>query len=829
MKWFLPACLIFLAGCAEMSSDAPPVERTTITVQADQPGAKVSPTMWGAFFEDINFGGDGGLYAEMVKNRGFEFPDPMIGWIKIIPSLARGDISIQTESPYRPSQTHYVRVVSQASAAMGISNEGFRGMGVKAGEAYDFSAQIRHVEGSSNVVVQIVGADGTTLASAPLSGLNSDWSKITATLHPIDTDAHARLAIFLNGPGTVDFDFISLFPDKTWKNRPQGLRADMVQALADMHPGFLRFPGGCIVEGSDLSKRYQWKNTIGPIDDRKLLVDRWNYEFSWRPTPDYYQSFGLGFYEFFQLCEDIGSQPLPIVNAGMACQFNSGQLCPVDELGPYIQDALDLIEFANGPATSTWGAKRAAMGHPEPFNPPLRMLGVGNEQWGPQYLERLAKFTAAIKAKYPEISLVSDAGPSPDDDRFAYLWPKLQQFKVDGHAADIVDQHCYANPIWFLANSTRFDKYDRNGPKVFFGEYAAQSVAICSTKNRNNLECALSEAAYMNGMERNADVVHMASYAPLFSNVDAWQWTPDLIWADSLHAVPSMNYYVQQLYCQNRGDAVLPTSNTSAVRDLPPAGRVGIGTSNCTAEFSDLTITKTDGDALPANTSGNSWQSAGSDTKYFGDKAWSDYTVTLKARRTEGSGAIVVNVCDDETPAMASRAQWILGAPVGGPTVADPTKPEFVLQTHFAEQDQLLAHTPGSLEIGRWYDIKISVHGNQMDCYLDGRLLQSSTILDRKVPALFTSATRDDASGEIILKVVNPGAASEQATINLSGIKNVEPVGKVITLTGNNADEDSLETPTRDVPSAGIVAGVAPEFSYLFKPHSMTVLRLAAR
>ncbi len=475
-KFLVPITFLalVLAGCTELSNDGLPPGHAEITVQVNQPGAAVSPAMWGAFFEDINFGGDGGLYAEMVKNRGFEFPDPMMGWFKISPSLAKGDVTIQTDSPYRPSQTHYARISSKADAPLGISNEGFRGMGVTAGDVYSFSAQVRNIDGASRVSVQIVGNDGTLLASAPLTGLSGNWSKVTATLIPKDTDSHARLALFLNGPGTVDFDFVSLFPAKTWKGRPGGLRADMVQALADLHPGFLRFPGGCIVEGSDLSKRYQWKNTVGPIDDRKVLIDRWNYEFPWRPTPDYSQSFGLGFFEFFQLCEDIGAQPLPVVNAGMACQFNSGELCPPDELGPYIQDALDLIEFANGPATSTWGAKRAAMGHPEPFNPPLKMLGVGNEQWGPQYLERLALFTKAIKAKYPDIQLVSDAGPSPDDDRFAYLWPKLQAFKVDGHAADIVDQHCYANPIWFLANTRRFDEYDRNGPKVFFGEYAAR-------------------------------------------------------------------------------------------------------------------------------------------------------------------------------------------------------------------------------------------------------------------------------------------------------------------------------------------------------------------
>ncbi|HXS68224.1 MAG TPA: alpha-L-arabinofuranosidase C-terminal domain-containing protein, partial [Candidatus Polarisedimenticolia bacterium] len=242
---------------------------------------------------------------------------------------------------------------------------------------------------------------------------------------------------------------------------------------------------------------------------------------------------------------------------GMACQFNSGELCPIDALQPYIQDALDLIEFANGPADSVWGAKRAAMGHPEPFH--VKMMGIGNEQWGQQYIDRYIKFATAIKAKYPDIQLVAAAGPEPADKRFQFAWSKLRELH-----ADIIDEHSYALPDWFYSNTHRYDDYDRNGPKVFMGEYAAQSVAVVSTKNRNNLECALSEAAYMMGLERNADVVRMASYAPLFSNTEAWQWTPDLIWVNSLNVSLTPNYFVQQLFSLNRGNEVLPTEMSDA-------------------------------------------------------------------------------------------------------------------------------------------------------------------------------------------------------------------------------------------------------------------------
>jgi alpha-L-arabinofuranosidase len=525
---------------------------TTIKVHADRPGVKINPFMWGIFFEDINFGADGGLYAELVKNRGFEFPDPLTGWQKLSPSNARGTLAVRRDDPFNAANPHYLRLASQGTDVFGIANEGFRGIGVRAGEAYDFSLQIRQVSGTPVLRVELYAGNGALLAAERLSGFAPGWEKRTAVLTPAATDAKAKLYLLLEGAGTVDVDFVSLFPRHTWKGRPGGLRADMVQALADLKPGFLRFPGGCIVEGSDLTKRYQWKNTIGPIEERPLLINRWNYEFLHRPAPDYFQSFGLGFLEYFQLCEDIGAEPLPIVNCGMACQFNSGELVPLDELDPYIRDALDLIEFADGDATTKWGGKRAALGHPEPFG--LKVLGIGNEQWGPQYIERYTRFVAAIKAKHPDILLVAACGPLPDDERFHYLWPKFRELK-----ADIVDEHCYDRPSWFFENTRRYDTYDRSGPKVFFGEYAAQSEQMVNVENVNTLECALSEAAFMLGMERNADVVRMASYAPLFAHKEAWQWTPDLIWTDNLAVVPTANYYVQQLFCSNRGDETVPT------------------------------------------------------------------------------------------------------------------------------------------------------------------------------------------------------------------------------------------------------------------------------
>ncbi len=525
-----------LSGSLALASAAD----VTLTVHAEKPGAKINPAMWGVFFEDINFGADGGLYAELVKNRSFEFPDALMGWKSL--SDTNG-IQVRGDNPFSSVQPHYVRLKSGA----GLANEGFRGMGIREGETYNFSVEGRAIDGKPTLKVTLVGADGRTLASKVLKGFDSKWDDETAKLKASTPDPKAHLNLSVEG-GTLDLDLVSLFPKHTWKNRPNGLRADLVQMLADMKPGFVRFPGGCIVEGRVLTNRYEWKNTIGDIADRNLIMNRWNVEFAnrGRGASDYYQSFGLGFFEYFQLCEDIGAEPLPILNCGMACQYNSGELVPVDQLDPYIQDALDLIEFANGSTKTTWGAKRAAMGHPKPFH--LKLLGVGNEQWGPQYIERYAKFAQVLKAKHPEVQLIAAAGPDPSGDKFNFLWPKLRELN-----ADLVDEHFYRDPNWFFNNVHRYDNYDRNGPKVFAGEYAAH------VKSRaNDLESAIAEAAIMTGFERNADVVRMASYAPLFAHVDAWQWNPDLIWMDNLRVVGTPDYYVQQLFSRSRGDVVLP-------------------------------------------------------------------------------------------------------------------------------------------------------------------------------------------------------------------------------------------------------------------------------
>jgi alpha-L-arabinofuranosidase len=526
------------------------------TVKANQLKTPIQKTMWGIFFEDINFGADGGIYAELVKNRSFEFATPLMGWRE---QKQNADGSILIINRGDQSNPRFARFTIRSASGYGVSNEGFRGMGITANDKYDFSLLARAQEGNTKLRIELVNAANQKIGETSITLSGKEWKKYTATITATATEPKAKLNIWFEGTGMVDADMISLFPQKTWKNRPGGLRADLVQLLADMKPGFLRFPGGCIVEGRELDTRYQWKKTIGPVDQREQIVNRWNTEFRHKLTPDYYQSFGLGFYEYFLLSEDIGAEPLPILNCGMACQFNTSEVVPTEELDQYIQDALDLIEFANGSADSKWGKVRTQMGHPAPFN--LKLLGVGNEQWGEQYIERYKLFAKAIKEKYPAVQLISSVGPNPDGPLFDYLNPTLRGLK-----ADILDEHYYRAPDWFLKNAKRYDEYDRNGPKIFAGEYAAQSKAIASPDNINNWQCALSEAAFMTGLERNADVVHMASYAPLFAHAEGWQWTPDLIWFNNLQSYGTPNYYVQKMYGVNKGTHVVPmTLNNETV------------------------------------------------------------------------------------------------------------------------------------------------------------------------------------------------------------------------------------------------------------------------
>ena len=546
----------------------------TLDVNTTKVGGPIPSTMYGIFFEDINYAADGGLYAELVKNRSFEFPNNFAGWD------ISGKVTLKDDGPFSKNP-HYVRLAPSGHSDKHtmIENHGFFGMGVKGGEEYRFSVWARVPNGGTaklwiDLVDNATMGDDQKLGNGSVEVSGSEWKKYTTILKPSRTFAKAHLRVWGDSKVTTDVEHVSLFPVDTYRKHENGMRKDLAESLEQLRPGVFRFPGGCIVEGTDLATRYQWKNSVGPVENRPLNENRWHYTFTHRYFPDYFQSYGLGFFEYFQLSEEIGAEPLPVVSVGLSCEFQNGSNrssahVPVDQLQPYIDDVLDLIEFANGdPAKNQWAKLRADMGHPEPFN--LKYVGIGNEQWGEIYPENLKPFVEQVRKKYPDIKIVGTSGPDSEGQQFEYLWPEMRKI-----GADLVDEHFYRNEEWFLGTpdakkrwgncgANRYDSYPRNGPKVFAGEYACHGAG----KKWNHFNAALMEAAFMTGLERNADVVEMATYAPLFAHVEGWQWRPDAIWYDNLRKFNSCAYYVQQLYSLNKGTNML----TLTMNGKPVAG-----------------------------------------------------------------------------------------------------------------------------------------------------------------------------------------------------------------------------------------------------------------
>lgn len=538
-------------------------QTNVMDINTKRVGAAIQPTTYGIFFEDINYAADGGLYGELLKNRSFEFPQTLMGWQTF------GNVSVKDDGPFERCP-HYV-VLSDPGhkeRRTGLVNEGYFGIGVREGEDYRFSVWAKSLDGDAAIIVQLIQpasmGEKQEFVEAEVAITSGEWTKYQAVLKSPVTDAKAQFRIFLKGTNAVALEHISLFPVNTFKGRENGLRNDVAQALSDINPGLLRFPGGCIVEGTDLGTRYQWKNSVGPVENRPLNGNRWEHTFPYRYFPDYYQSYGLGFFEFFQFAEDIGAEPLPVLNVGMACQFQNwddeSAHAAESELQPFIDDCLDLVEFCNGDETTEWGKVRIDMGHPAPFN--LKFMGIGNEQWDTIFFKRLTPFLGQMRSKHPEIKIVGTSGPDSEGPMFEIGWADMKKQK-----ADLVDEHFYRPESWFLSQGLRYDSYDRKGPKVFAGEYACHGKG----KKWNHFETSLYEAAFMTGIERNADVVHMATAAPLLAHVDGWQWRPDLLWYDNINIFKTVSYYVQQIYAQNKGTNVLELTMDGS----PVAGQEG--------------------------------------------------------------------------------------------------------------------------------------------------------------------------------------------------------------------------------------------------------------
>ena len=805
----VPACCLApLVGSAE----SPEV---TWTVDVGGVGPEVSPTMHGVFFEDINYAGDGGLYAELVENRSFEHKAGMHAWREEKRGTGAGTQALVGEAPIHPNNPRFLRLnVTTAGDGYGVSNFGYGGIPVKGGEEYRFAVHARAGAGyAGGLKVRLESASGKLLAEARIGQLTASWQRHPLMLACPDTDRAARLVVLADAVGQVDLDMISLFPKNTWKGRANGLRADLVQLLADMKPGFMRFPGGCIVEGKDLANAYRWKDTVGDVATRKQNWNRWQEVMAKPNVSQYSQTYGLGFYEFFLLCEDIGAAPVPILNCGMSCQYQDSQLVPRSGLGPWVQDALDLVEFANGAVTTTWGKLRAEMGHPEPFG--LKYLGVGNEQWGPKYFDRYLIFQKALKAKYPDLTLITTAGPGVDDGNWKYAW---ERFRNDV-PAEIVDEHYYRPPTWFLEQSARYDAYDRNGAKVFAGEFAAHRK-----DKQSSLDAAVCEAAFMTGLLRNADVVRMSCYAPLLARDGFTQWTPDLIFFDSARVMPTPSYHVQAMYAKNRPDRMLPSVFGDNGAD-GAAGRIGIGTWATQAEFKDVTVMDGQRVLFRSEKGLDGWdrksgqwseqdgvlKQSGNDEAALalaGDPAWKDYTLSLKARKTGGQEGflILIHNADDK-----DHCWWNIGG--WGNT-------SHALEVKGVESP----HVAGKIETNRWYDIRVEVRGAEYSCYLDDKLIHRFVRPVR--PKVYAVAGLDRKTAELILHAANPSNENQAVTINLQGWQGTKDAyGEVLTSAGPD-DVNTLDTPNRIAPTAVKVPLSGATIRRTLPAWSHTVLRV---
>ena len=806
-----------------------------VTVHADRPGHAIPKTLYGIFFEDINYAADGGLYPELIANRGFDCRtrEPE-GWTREWRGDAMGRVSLQGGYPVNPNTWQYLRVECYApGAGAGVANSGFGGIAVKQGAGYELSFYARpHAGYAGGLTVRLENADrqplaayriekgawknkhGGAKAAGPLDPpVPPEWVKYEATLTPSETLTNAQLVVLLDSVGTVDLDLVSLFPKDTYKSRKNGMRADLMQLLKEMKPATLRFPGGCVVEGNDFDTLYHWKRTVGPLERRGINWNRWGY----------WQSHGLGYFEYFQIAEDLGAQPLPILAAGMTCQFKKPLECiPLDRLDGVIQEALDLIEFANGAPDTAWGRVRAEMGHPAPFN--LKYVGIGNENWDNVFLDRYAIIAKEVKAKHPEITIISSAGAAPDGPTFELAWKRLPELK-----AELVDEHFYKPPEWFLSQANRYDTYDRKGPKVYVGEYA------CHTRDRkNNLHAALCEAAAMTGFERNSDVVSMAAYAPLFNKIGNTQWNIDLIWFDNTQAFGTPSYYVQKLFMNNLPDTLLPLELPANDVPLPPAGTIGLHTWHTAAEFKELRVTRGTETLYSFDPKNGltGWSKAKEGawvvkdgvlrqtdeaaqetmTSFIAGATWDNYTLELKARKQSGKEGFIIRVRD--------RRQSCVHLNLGG----------WDNKEHGLEQGALhpVVRKSGSIETGRWYDIKIQLEGERVKVWLDGEPLFDQVIQNELMQRLYAVAGMDTKTGEIVVKCVNPTAAPQPVTLNLTGKKVAAQKARRIVLEGKPDDINTLEQPLRVAPKEDTVEIAGAVSQVTFAPHSLTVLRMNA-
>jgi alpha-L-arabinofuranosidase len=789
-----------------------------IRVDLDDPTA-ISERLYGLFYEDINHAADGGLYAELVQNRSFEFNqldnpgyDGLTAW-----EVADGEASVEADDSLNQNNPNYLRTAEGTT----IVNAGYNtGMVFEAGAGYELSVWADPAGDGGAMEVTLTDAGGVALSETVQIDTAGGWTRYEAELTATASTTAGRLAVTTAAPHHLDM--VSLFPTKTWLGRENGMRADLAQLVADLAPSFLRFPGGCLVNTGTFEpypesreRVYNWKDTVGPVEERPTNHNFWGYN----------QSYGIGYFEYFQFAEDLGAEPIPVVPVGVTGCGDPYAITDPAELQPWVEDTLDLIEFANGDTDTEWGAVRAELGHPEPFG--LEYVGLGNEESDPQFYENYPYFHDAIRAAHPEIQIISNSGFASEGPLFDQSWEFARTM-----GADLVDEHYYNSPQWFFGNNDRYDDYDRAGPHVFIGEYASQS---------NRWWSALAEASYLTGVERNGDVIDLASYAPLLSNIGYVNWAPDLIWFDNHQSVRSTNYEVQRLFAAHAGDQVLASRLTAEDPDLEQpdiTGSIGVATWNTAAAYDDVTVTAADGTVLfgedfsagadrwtvtgPGGEPTGDWQVV--DGAYHqtalvedarsvaGEADWSNYTIELTAQKTDGAEGFLIMFGVQST---GDYYWWNLGG-WGNTTSA--------IEVATGGGKSTLVNHDTIIETGRTYQLRLQVDGRRITGLIDGE--QAFSVVDELViEPLYQVVTRDSDTGAVTLKVVNAQPDPVTTQVRLAGQK-LRHRGTVTTIAADPAADNILGEEPVVAPQTHTANRLGNRFRYEFEPYSVTFIEL---
>ncbi|MDQ0059335.1 alpha-L-arabinofuranosidase C-terminal domain-containing protein [Paenibacillus harenae] len=787
-----------------------------LTIHTTQQGAELGD-LFGIFFEDLNHAADGGLYAELVRNRSFEF-DPidhrdfhaLTAWEKVERGGGRAELSIEDSQPMNVRNKHYaVIAIQEAGDGVGIMNMGFNtGIPVRAGENYRFSFYARRDESLNEPVrIAIESKTGIVHGEAVVVVDSAEWKRYEAEMTADETNFSSRLTIVTGGTGKLYVDMVSLFPVLTYQGRTNGLREDIATLLAELKPKFMRFPGGCLVhDGSlnpdDRNSMYRWKNTIGPVEQRPSRRNNWSYN----------QTLGLGYYEYFLFCEDIGAKPIPILPGGYDPHHK--RIVPIDELGPWIDDALDLIEFANGDPSTEWGSIRAELGHPEPFG--LEYIGIGNEEVGEPFFERYTYFHRAIKAKYPAMKIINSSGPFAAGGEYERGWQSARE-----NGSDLVDEHYYQSPEWFLANFDRYDGFKADEPKVFLGEYASWG---------NTYYNALAEASFMIGLERNAHAVGLACYAPMLCNVDYVNWKPDLIWFNNHEVFGTANYYVQKLFMHHQGDRLLRIEASGfeeplSVETKPINGAIELGTDASSVLYSNVKIVNND---TGEERTFADWTAELSDTEEARQEGkakrferlcetdWSNYTLHMSAKRTGGPRGFVVafGQADDNNKLFWEISGW--------------QNQDSAISSRVNGRGSCLTQSLFTVETGVAYELALEVSGRKIRAFINGELMHETEDRLAVIRPLYYSSSVDGATGDTIVKVVNMQGVGVSAHIELEGLPTVgRRRAESYEMSGHSLeDENSFEQPRKIAPVEREFSFDGNEFAHEFPPYSLTVFRI---